>query len=98
MIGKEIYRLADTIASTPDHILGVGPNDWAITDGNKPVAKLGWLPRPTEPVKGFSGMLKKKLAISDRGLLSPGGGHVLPTPVALGMLALFNELTNTSGG
>jgi len=95
--GKEVCRLVDTRTSIPDRVLGSGLGDWAIMSGEKPVAKLDWLPRQTEPAKGFFGMLKKKLAISDRGIFSTGGEHVFPAPVALGMLALFNELTDTSG-
>jgi len=96
--GKEVYRLVDTRTSIPDRVLGAGPDDWAIMSGDQPVATLGWLPRQTEPAKGFFGMLKKKLAMSDRGIISAGRDHVLPAAVALGMLMLFNELTDTSGG
>jgi hypothetical protein len=96
--GKEIHRLVDPRTNIPDRILGVGPNDWAIMSGDKPVVKLVRLPKQTEPVKGIFGKLKKMLATSDRGIISAGSAHALPAPVALGMLMLFDELTDTSGG
>ena len=96
--GKEIYRLVDPRTNIPDRILGVGPNDWAIISGDKPVAKLVRLPKQTEPAKGIFSKLKKMLVSTDRGIVSAGNAHALPAPVALGMLMLFEELTDTSGG
>ena len=67
-------------------------------DGDQPVAKLVRLSRQTAPAKGILGKLKKFLASSDKGIVSAGSRHVLAAPVALGMLMLFEELTNVSGG
>lgn len=53
-MGKEVYRLADARTSIPGRILGLGPDEWAIVSGDKPVAKLGWLPRQTSSANGFS--------------------------------------------
>jgi hypothetical protein len=96
--GKELFRLVDPRANIPDRILGVGPNDWALMKGDKPVAKIARLPRQTEPVKGIFGKLKNFLAGSDKGIISASSEHLLPAPVALGMLMLFEELTDVSGG
>lgn len=96
--GKEVYRLVDPRTSVPDRVLGVGPNEWALMSGDKPVAKLVWLARQTKPAKGILGKMKEFLTTSERGIVSAGGSHALPAPVALGMLMLFEELTDTSGG
>lgn len=96
--GKEIYRLVDPRTSIPDRILGAGPNDWVLMDGDMPVARLARLPRQSEPAKTIFGRLKSFLASSDDGLVSAGGDHVLPAPVALAMLLLFKELTDASTG
>ena len=96
--GKEVYRLIDPRTNIPDRIFGAGPDNWVIMSDDKPVAKLVRLARQPEPVKGFFGKLKRLLSASDRGIISAGSSHVLPGPVALGMLLLLNELTETSGG
>ena len=96
--GKELFRLVDPRTNIPDRVLSVGPNDWALMDGDQPVAKLVRLSRQTAPAKGILGKLKKFLASSDKGIVSAGSRHVLAAPVALGMLMLFEELTNVSGG
>jgi hypothetical protein len=96
--GKEIYRLVDPRTNIPDRILGAGPDDWALMAGDVPVARLARLPRQSEPAKGIFGRLKNFLASSDSGLVSAGSDHVLPAPVALAMLLLFKELSDTSSG
>ena len=96
--GWQIFRLADARSGVADWVLGLGPDDWAIYSGDMPVAKLGHLERPTEPAKGIFGWLKKKMALSDRAVISAGSAHVLPAPVALAMLLIFDEVTDTSGG
>jgi hypothetical protein len=96
--GKEVYRLADPRTSIPDRMLGVGPDDWAIMSGDTLVAKLVRLPRQSEPSNGILGKLKTMLTTSDMGIISAGGHHVLPAPVALAMVMLLQELTDTSGG
>jgi hypothetical protein len=96
--GKEVHRLVDPRSSIPDRIMGVGPDDWAIISGEKTVARLVRLPRQTEPAKGIFGRLKNMMSSSDRGIISAGSSHALPAVVALGMLMLVNELTDTSGG
>jgi hypothetical protein len=96
--GKEIHRLVDPRTSIPDRILGVGPNEWAIMRGEKPVAKLVWLKKQKKQAKGLFGKLRNFMTGSDRGIVSAGSAHALPAPVALGMILLFEELTDTSGG
>ena len=96
--GNEIYRLVDPRTDILDRILGVGPGDWAIMNGDTPLAKLIRLPRQHKPAKGLFGKLKKWLSASDRGILSAGQEHVLPAPAALGLLLLFDELQDSSAG
>ena len=96
--GKEVYRLVDPRSSIPDRILGAGPDEWAIISGEKTVARLVRLTRRTDPAKGIFGKLKNMMSSSDRGIISAGSSHALPAVVALGMLMLVNELTDTSGG
>jgi len=51
--GKELFRLVDPRTNIPDRVLGVGPNDWALMDGDQPVAKLVRLSRQTAPAAGM---------------------------------------------
>ncbi|MEJ2199666.1 MAG: hypothetical protein P8X63_01420 [Desulfuromonadaceae bacterium] len=99
--GNEIFRLVDPRSNIGDRIFGSGPGEWVLLRGDQPRAKLVRLPRPSEPGqggKGFWGKLRKFLASSDQGLISVGSRHILPAPVVLGMLLLFNELTDSSAG
>ena len=80
----------------------VMPSRWAVTDpdgmdGDRPVAKLVWLERDGKPT-GIVGKLRSFLTRSDRGVTSAGSNHLPPAPVALAMILLFEELTDTSGG
>jgi hypothetical protein len=94
--GKEVFRLVDPRTSIPDRVLGSGPNEWTLMSGDKPAAKLIRLPRQDKPAKGIFGKLKKMLAATDRGIISAGAEHALAAPVALGMILLFEELSDTS--
>lgn len=96
--GREVYRLVDPRTNIPDLVLGVGPHEWALLAGDRPVAKLVRLPKQAEQPTGIRGKLRKFLAGSDVGIISAGADHVLAAPVALGMLMIFDELTDTSGG
>jgi hypothetical protein len=95
---KEVYRLVDPRTSVPDRILGSSPGECALMDGEKLVARLVWLPKQKDQPADFWGKLKAFLTSSDRGIISSAGSHVLPAPVALGMLMIFEDLTNTSAG
>ena len=64
--------------------------------GDKPVAKLDWLPREKEKTKGFFGQLKRFFTGSDRAIISAAKSHLLPAPVAVAMIMLFEELTDVS--
>jgi len=94
--GKEVYRLVDPNTNIPDRIVGIGSGEWAIMDGDQPVAKMVWLTRQEDQPTGLFGKLKAFLRNSDRGIISAGSTHVLPAPVALGMLLIFNEVTDIS--
>ena len=65
--GKELFRLVDPRTNIPDRVLSVGPNDWALMDGDQPVAKLVRLSRQTAPAKGIFGKLKKIFSIFRQG-------------------------------
>jgi len=95
--GEQVYRLVDQRTSTPDRIFGVPPREWALLAGDKPAAKLARLPKQKEKPTGALGKLRSLLAGSDQGIISAGPDHVLAAPVALGMLMVFDELTDTSG-
>jgi hypothetical protein len=96
--GKEIHRLVDPRTSIPDQVMGAGPNEWVLLDGDRPVARLVRLPAERDPPKGLLGRLGSLFASSDEGIVSAGRDHILPAPVALGMLLLLDELTDPSGG
>lgn len=96
--GNEVHRLIDPRTNIPDRILGLGPNDWALMEGDKLVARLTYLRRGTEPPKGIFGKFKELFAGTDWGVVSVGTEPILPAPVALAMLMLFDELTDRSVG
>lgn len=94
--GNETGRVIDPRTSIPDRLLGTGPDDWILTEGSQPVARLARLPRgPRQP--GIIGFLKGLLIPADPGIVSLGPSHALSPPVALGMMIVFNEVTNMSG-
>jgi len=95
--GREVYRLVDPRTNIPDRIMTANIGEWTIVEGDRPVAKLAWLPRQGEPPKGMFKRLKTFFTPSDRAVISAGRRHVLPAPAALGMLLLFDALTDTSG-
>jgi len=102
--GKEAYRLVDPRTFLPDRILGVGPDDWMLVREEKPVAMAARLPKPVDraggAMDGIIGRLKHWIASSDRdwGIVSAGSGHALSAPVALGLLLILIEMTETASG
>ena len=62
------------------------------------MAKLARLPKQKEKPRGALGKLRSLLAGSDQGIISAGPDHVLAAPLALGMLMIFDELTDVSSG
>ena len=96
--GRLIYRLLDPRSAIADRLFGVGPDDWAISDGERLVAKLIRLPRPKPESRGLLAALRSLLTPTDPAIASIGPQHLLPAPVALAMLLLFQELTDASAG
>jgi hypothetical protein len=94
---KEICRLVDPRTSLPDRVLGAGPDELAIMDGDQVLAKLGCLPKTGDQPTSFWGKLKAFLTTSDRGIVSAGGTHALQAPVALGMLMISDDLIKNRG-
>lgn len=96
--GEELYRLVDPRTGIPDRVMGLGPHEWGILEGERPVARLVRLSRQRPAGGGLLGKLKRALTPSDRGIISAGSDHLLPAPVALGLLLIFEELTDPSAG
>jgi hypothetical protein len=94
--GEEVYRLIDPRTNIPDQIFGTGPDDWLIVDGDRLAAKLVRLPRKQAGASGLRGVLRKLVATSDPGIVSVGGDHLFPAPVALCMMIIFAVLTDSS--
>jgi hypothetical protein len=94
--GEEVYRLIDPRTNIPDQIFGTGPDDWLIVDGDRLAAKLVRLPRKQAGAIGLRGVLRKLVATSDPGIVSVGGDHLFPAPVALCMMIIFAVLTDSS--
>lgn len=90
------YALIDPRSSLPDRLLGGGPNDWAIVEGDRVVARLVRLPKPDRTASGLRGLLSRFLPASDPGIVTLGPDHLFPAPAALAMQALFKELTDVS--
>lgn len=96
--GNEVYRLVDPRTNLPDRIFGLGPGEWALLASEELAGKLARLPKQKEYPSGALGRLKRFLVGSDRAIISAGPEHVLAAPVALGMLLIFDELTDPSVG
>ena len=62
------------------------------------MANLVSVPKQGEQPNNLLGKLRGFLAGSDRGIISAGADHILAAPVALGLLMIFDELTDTSNG
>ncbi len=92
---QEMWRVLDTRDSLPDRILGVDPDEWAITApvNGQAVAKLALLPRHKAPAKGLLQKLRAFLAEADKGVVSLGPRHVLAPPAALALVLLIQEMT-----
>ncbi len=96
--GQLLYRLLDPRSAIADRLFGIGPDDWAISDGERLVAKLIRLPRPKPESRGLLAALRLLLTPADPAIVSSGPQHLFPAPVALAMLLLFQELTDASAG
>lgn len=94
--GSSEHRTQPPRSSVPDRLLGSGPNDWAIVEGDRVVARLVRLPKRDRPALGLRGLLGRLLATSDPCLVTLGPDHLFPAPIALAMQALFKELTDVS--
>ncbi|WP_031435612.1 hypothetical protein [Methylomarinum vadi] len=96
---KERFRLIN-----PDEIFhrifSAVPLEWHLVQGKRVVAGLGSLPakKPGFEQKGFFAKLKNFLTFTDQGIASAGKDHVLPAPVALTLVLLFNETGGASIG
>ena len=93
---QELFRLLDPRPGVLDRIFGPRMDDWILTERDKAVAKLVRLPKEQEEPKGLLGRLGKLLARSDQGIASAGTSHALTAPMALALLMLVNELTDSS--
>jgi hypothetical protein len=94
--GREVYRLLDPRTNVPDRIFGTGPREWIIADGDRLAAKLVRLPRKEKKAGGLRGVLRKLASTSEPGIVSVGAAHLLPAPVALGMVIIFAVVTDPS--
>ena len=93
---RELYRLIDPRKGVADLILGVGPGEWALMAGERPVGAMVWLPRTGTSPTRLLARLRHLLTSTDQGIVSTGAEHVLPAPVALGMVMIHAELLATS--
>ena len=96
--GKETCRIADPRTSTPDRILGVGPDGWLVLRGDKAVAEVVRLPGNEGEATGLLGRVRRFFTSRDIGIISQGSSHFLPAPPALAMLLLISELTGSRNG
>jgi hypothetical protein len=94
--GVELYRLIDPRTGVAERVLGAGPGDWVFVSGSSPAARLVSLPARGEQPEGLLGKLSSIFAGSDRGVISEGPGHILPAHVALAVVAIHEELTESS--
>ena len=95
---KEVYHVVDPREDFIDRVLGVGPDDWVIMEGDEPVARITHLVRYEGQPAGFWQKLRAFLTPTDKGIVSLKGSHVLSAPIALAMLLILHELTASSSG
>lgn len=96
--GKETCRIADPRTSTPDRILGVGPDGWLVLRGEEAVAEVVRLPGNEGEATGLLARLRQFFTSRDIGIKSQGSSHFLPAAPALAMLLLISELTGSRSG
>lgn len=96
--GQEICRIADPRTSTPDRILGVGPDGWLVLSGDEAVAQVVRLPGKEGKAAGLLARIRQFFTSHDIGIISHGSSHFLPAAPALAMLLLVIELTGSQSG
>lgn len=96
--GKETCRIADPRTSTPDRILGVGPEGWLVLHGDEAMAEVVRLPGSEGGATGLLARLRQFFTSRDIGIISQGSSHFLPAAPALAMLLLISELTGSRSG
>lgn len=96
--GKETCRIADPRTSTPDRILGVGPDGWLVLRGDEAVAEVVRLPGNEGEATGLLARVRRFFTSRDIGIISQGSSHFLPAAPALAMLLLISELTGSRSG
>ena len=92
---ERAYRLVDPRDTILDQFF-LGPDEWALLEGETAVAKLARVKAAAGPVKGVRGWLKDFFQPLEEQFASAGSAHLLPAPVVLGMLLLVKELTDPS--
>jgi hypothetical protein len=90
---KEIYRIVDPRGELVDRVLGVGPDEWLIMEGDEVVARISTLVRHKEQPTNLWQKIKSFLTPTDKGIVSLKGSHVLSAPIGLAMLLILHELT-----
>lgn len=93
---KVIYHVVDPREQFIDRVLGVGPDDWVLMEGDEPAARITNLVRYEGQPVGLWQKLKAFLTPTDKGIVSLKGSHVLSAPIALAMLLILHELTASS--
>ena len=96
--GQEICRIADPRTSTPDRILGVGPDGWLVLRGDEAVAQVIRLPGKEGHGDGLLARIRQFLTSHEIGIISHGCSHFLPAAPTLAMLLLIIELTGSRSG
>lgn len=96
---KERFRLINP-EGIFHRIFSSGPLEWHLLQDKQVVARLGSLAakKPDSEHKGFFAKLKNFLTFPDQGIASAGNDHILPAPVALALVLLFNETDGASIG
>lgn len=90
------YRLIDLGSNLGDRFFRSPVREWSITERGRVVAKITRLSRGMEqPVKkSFFAGLKRFFTGSDRGLLTPGTEPLFAAPVFIGLMLIYDEVSN----
>jgi hypothetical protein len=90
---REVYHLVDPREDFIDRVLGVGPDDWVLIEGDELVARITHLVRYEGQPASLWQKLRAFLTPTDKGVVSLKGSHVLSAPIALALLLILHELT-----
>ena len=94
---RRCYTMTDLDSSLGDRLMRSPVSTWSFTEQGRVLARLAWLPRAEEEArkkKGLFARFRGWLRKSDRALRSTGAEPLFPAPVFLGLVLVYEEVSN----